>query len=110
MTREQVDAVGQGRVFTGEQAAEKGLVDELGGFMAALEAAKNAVGIPKGEAVPLVFYPRPKPFYERLAELFGVEARVRLPHWLNTVRETILPFEFPEGSLLTLMPIRIDIR
>ena len=35
MTREQVDAIGRGRVFTGEQAKERGLVDALGGFDAA---------------------------------------------------------------------------
>lgn len=43
MTREQVDFVGQGRVWTGEQALERGLVDMLGGIeVATNEAAELA--------------------------------------------------------------------
>lgn len=110
MTYDEVDAVGQGRVFTGAQAVERKLVDELGGFMAALEAAKKAAGIPPSRAVPLAFYPKPKPVFERLAELIGARTGVRLPRWLGQTRELLLPLEFPEGSLLTLMPMRIEVR
>jgi protease IV len=38
-------AVAQGRVWTGQQAAENGLVDHLGGFWRAVELAKDAAGI-----------------------------------------------------------------
>jgi len=37
LTREQVDAVAQGRVWTGTQAKENGLIDDLGGLDKALE-------------------------------------------------------------------------
>src|SRR5271157_4428422 len=40
LTREQVDAVGRGRVFTGEQALARGLVDQLGSFDDAVAAAR----------------------------------------------------------------------
>ena len=36
MTTEAVNAIGQGRVWTGEQAKERGLVDELGGIELAI--------------------------------------------------------------------------
>lgn len=39
MTFEEVDAIGQGRVWTGEQALELGLVDKLGGLEDAIAAA-----------------------------------------------------------------------
>lgn len=39
MTKEQIDFVGQGRVWTGEQAIERGLVDKLGGIDTAIEEA-----------------------------------------------------------------------
>ncbi len=39
MTKEAVDAIGQGRVWTGAQAKERGLVDELGGMDTAVEVA-----------------------------------------------------------------------
>jgi protease-4 len=47
MTREQVDAVGKGRVWTGQQALERHLVDHLGGLREALEAARAAAFLPK---------------------------------------------------------------
>lgn len=39
MSKEAINAIGQGRVWTGEQAKERGLVDELGGIETALETA-----------------------------------------------------------------------
>jgi len=39
MTKEAIDRIGQGRVWTGEQALERGLVDELGGLGRAVEVA-----------------------------------------------------------------------
>lgn len=45
LTKEQVDAVGQGRVWTGEQALEHKLVDELGGLRQALAAARQLAGL-----------------------------------------------------------------
>ena len=46
LTKEQVDAVGQGRVWTGEQALAHKLVDELGGLRQALAAARAMAGLP----------------------------------------------------------------
>ncbi|MGB2940578.1 MAG: signal peptide peptidase SppA [Candidatus Dormiibacterota bacterium] len=45
-TREAVDAVAGGRVWTGRQALERGLVDELGGVEVALAHARSAAGLP----------------------------------------------------------------
>jgi len=45
MTFEQVDSVAQGRVWTGKEALEKGLVDELGSLEDAVRAAADLVGI-----------------------------------------------------------------
>ncbi len=45
LTKEQVDAVGQGRVWTGEQALAHKLVDELGGLRQALAAARKLAGL-----------------------------------------------------------------
>lgn len=45
MTIEQVDSIAQGRVWTGKQALENGLVDELGGLEDALSAAADLVDI-----------------------------------------------------------------
>jgi protease-4 len=46
MTKEEVDAVGQGRVWAGQQALEKHLVDKMGGIRHALDAALEAAHLP----------------------------------------------------------------
>ena len=45
MTEEAVDAIGGGRVWTGRQALERGLVDELGGLDKALAKARQLAGL-----------------------------------------------------------------
>ncbi|MEW5741827.1 MAG: signal peptide peptidase SppA [Myxococcota bacterium] len=45
LTKDAVHAVAQGRVWSGEAAKEKGLVDQLGGLMAAVAAAKQKAGL-----------------------------------------------------------------
>ncbi len=55
MTRQAVDAVGQGRVWAGQQALERGLVDRMGGLRHALAAARDAAGLP--DDAPVREYP-----------------------------------------------------
>ena len=74
MTRDDVHAVGQGRVWTGRQARDVGLVDELGGMDAAVAAAKRLAGIGAGQEVTLVPYPRPRTFFETLSEGLAISA------------------------------------
>ncbi|MGA7626651.1 MAG: signal peptide peptidase SppA [Candidatus Acidiferrales bacterium] len=68
MTVEAVDKVGKGRVWTGAQAKNLGLVDELGGLDRAIEIAKQLSGIPKDESVRIVRYPEERSFFEQLIE------------------------------------------
>jgi protease-4 len=50
-SREQIHAIGQGRVWTGSAALEHGLVDELGGYDAAVKAAAELASLPEGYGV-----------------------------------------------------------
>jgi protease-4 len=59
MTADAVEAVAQGRVWTGEQAKARGLVDALGGYRTALRLVREAAKIPPGAPVDLAVYPRP---------------------------------------------------
>ncbi|WP_373138055.1 signal peptide peptidase SppA [Mycobacterium marinum] len=54
---EDVDAVARGRVWTGADALERGLVDELGGFRTAVRRAKVLAGLDEDTEVRLVGYP-----------------------------------------------------
>jgi protease-4 len=70
MTPERVDQVAQGRVWTGRQAKQVGLVDELGGLDRAIAVAKQRAKIAPDAEVELVIYPPRKSFYELVAEQF----------------------------------------
>ncbi len=76
MTVEQVEAVAQGRVWTGAQAKARGLVDALGGLATAVRVAKERARIPADEDVELIAYPPRRGLYELFVEQFG-GSRVR---------------------------------
>jgi protease IV len=70
-TPERIDAIGQGRVWTGRQAKEIGLVDELGGLDRAISIAKQRAKIPQESGVEIVTYPGKRSFYDVLRNPFG---------------------------------------
>ena len=57
LTIEAVDVVARGRIWTGADALERGLVDELGGFRTAVRRAKVLAGLNEDTEVRLVSYP-----------------------------------------------------
>jgi protease-4 len=70
-TPERIDAIGQGRVWTGRQAKEIGLVDELGGLDRAVALAKQRAKIAQDAEVELVIYPPKKSIYDLLSDPLG---------------------------------------
>jgi protease-4 len=73
-SKEEIDAIGQGRVWTGNQALGLGLVDKTGNLNDAIQLAAEAAGI---ENYSLKNYPRQKDTYEQLVEsLSGMKAYV----------------------------------
>ena len=65
MTKEAIEKVAEGRVWTGEAAKELGLVDELGGIDTALEIAVKKAGI---EGYTVVSYPAKQDFLSSLLD------------------------------------------
>jgi protease-4 len=110
LDKAQVNEVGRGRVWTGEQAQARGLVDELGGFLTAINAAKRAAGIPVDERVALTFYPRQQPLWTRLAKVLGSRLASAAPPWWRQIERATAAWRFPAGSILTLMPQEISVR
>ena len=76
---EKIDQIAQGRVWTGQQARQVGLVDQLGGLQAAVAVAKQRARIPAEEEVELVVYPPRRSFYEVLSEQFEHAGAVDRP-------------------------------
>ena len=77
MTRAQVDAVGRVRVFTGEQAFERGLIDALGDMSVAVAEARAIAKLAPDADVDLVYYPRLKPLWKRMLDKDDEAARLR---------------------------------
>jgi protease IV len=105
---EEMDAVAQGRVWTGADALERGLVDRLGGLEVALSLAKERANIPGAQAVQLVVLPERKglleTFLERQEE--GLESALprdirALLRWATLLRD---------GQPLTRLPFELRIR
>jgi len=63
-----VEAAAKGRVWTGEDAKARGLVDALGGYDTALELARQAANLPAGAPLDVVVFPRERGI---AAVLFG---------------------------------------
>lgn len=61
-----IDSIGQGRVWTGRQGKENGLVDEYGGLDKAIEVAKQLANLPADKGIQRVIMPKPPSFLEEL--------------------------------------------
>jgi len=66
-----VKEIAKGRVWTGEQALERGLVDALGGLRTAINIAKEEADIDADKEVHLKQFPRPKTTQEQIMSLLG---------------------------------------
>jgi protease-4 len=96
---ERIDQLAQGRVWTGRQAKENGLVDELGGLDRAIAIAKSRAKISDETEVELVVYPPRKSFYEVLSEQWsGAGDQMALSAWMST--------NLTQGEVETLRVLR----
>ena len=109
----QVDRLGQGRVWTGAQAVEAGLVDGVGGLRAAVNRAKSKLGIDPSADVALMTFPAPKSMVEQISEaLDGLRVRtlseLMIPETLRALEPWLVGV--PEGAPALLPPVFVDIR
>ncbi len=115
-TPEEIDAMAQGRVWTGRQAKDRGLVDALGGLDRAIELTKERANIPASSGVELVVYPPKRSFFEILSDqLNGTNESLAVSRWLSvslskgelevlrTMRGPLTLFR--RGEPLALMPL-----
>lgn len=101
MTVEAVDKIGKGRVWTGAQGKELGLVDELGDLDHAVGVAKQLAGIPAERRVRIVRFPEEKTFLQMWlerqkddsAQLSSIQAAVERLTGAYDTPQARLPFE-----------------
>jgi protease-4 len=95
-TCEEVDRLARGRIWSGRQALEVGLVDELGGLDAALAKLRELSGLDAGEEVALFELPEPQslwdlfrrePRREIVSAVRGAWSASQLDEWLRVLRQ-----------------------
>ncbi|RPH37343.1 hypothetical protein EHM92_02930, partial [bacterium] len=111
MSTDQVDSVGQGRVWSGYDGKDRGLVDLLGGLDVAIKVARARAGIPEAQEVTYVEVPEPGLFSLQalLPKFAGIDVadtpepdsmieqmRFRIKH--NGEPIPMLPLDFMEMS------------
>ena len=107
---DQIDAIAQGRVWTGEQGRKNGLVDELGGIDRAIEMIKQRAKIPAGEKITLVPYPPRRSVWDVLLNHTDADAEIE-----SRIRSKLGIRKLPmhalfEGGMLALMPFTIEVK
>ena len=122
LSAEQIDAVARGRVWSGRDALENGLIDALGGYRVAVDEVKSALELGSEDTIHLVRRPKDDSI-ERLLKLLGgggplVDTAVlfglggggdlaRLARQFEPLAGDI-SLLFPPAGVLQMPPIRID--
>jgi protease-4 len=120
---EEVDSLGQGRVWMGSQAKERGLVDEFGGLEHAINVAKQLANLPADKDVRRVILPYPRTFFEKLFNQESEDEKEKLKLQQQRAIFEALPedmrraFQYAalldrmkQGDALAIMPYEIRIK
>lgn len=106
MSVEAVDKIGKGRVWTGEQGKDIGLVDELGDLDRAVQVAKQLAGISAGQRVHIVRFPQEKTFLQMWLERQKDDDSASLSSIESAVERLTGAYETPQARL----PFELRIR
>jgi protease-4 len=127
----EVMEIAEGRVWSGKQALELGLVDELGGLQEAIADARERAGIPASKKVGLVSYSSGGNVLESLAPSVAVQLLGPVPGWVaqatdrpGPLDEALEPLEpllaplrdpavfalEPEGTVWALAPFTLTVQ
>jgi protease-4 len=93
-----LEAKARGRIYTGSQAVEAGLVDSLGGIGQAISEMKQALNLSESDSIRLELYPKPKSFLETLTS--GDLLDLKAPAMLDQLVEEFRILERPAVWLL----------
>ncbi|MDQ7086923.1 MAG: signal peptide peptidase SppA [Acidobacteriota bacterium] len=98
MTYDQLEPLAHGRVWTGSQAFERGLVDEIGGLGRALEIAAERGGFAEGQSYRLLVLPRPPGFFDMLRQRRGLVLASELPASLTDLARVMRLLQSTSGD------------
>ncbi|HKP47213.1 MAG TPA: signal peptide peptidase SppA [Pyrinomonadaceae bacterium] len=119
---EYIDSIAQGRVWTGAQGRERGLVDEFGGLDHAVEVAKQLANIPKDKGVHRVILPYRPTLFQQIFNTGGdneTETRIKQKQAVmaalpddarRALRLMELMNNVKSGDPMLLMPFDLEIK
>lgn len=118
MPVEKLRGLAGGRVYTGRQAKENGLVDELGTLEDAIVAAKQLAGLDKDADVKIKVLPEPTNFFETLFGDLDAEKEVRIgqgfdalaPELIDVARRAHRIRETFKQPAALVMPFELEIK
>ena len=118
MPVEQLRKLAGGRIYSGRQAKENGLVDQLGTLEDAISEAKKLAGLDKDADVKIIVLPEPTNFFETLFGDLDDEKEVRLGQGIDAVAPELIEVArrayrlrklFDQPAAL-VMPFELEIR
>ncbi len=87
---DRIDSLARGRVWSGQDALQSGLVDALGGWDVTLAEARRLVGAAPDSPVQIEVFPRPRPGWERLGDLLSDDGDLHVWAGLAARVQTLL--------------------
>jgi protease-4 len=116
MDVERLKELAGGRIWTGQQAQQKGLVDQLGTLKDAVQLAQRLAGVEESDDLDLIILPKPKSFIEQLIE--GPEADAEspelfqrlLPRGGHDAASVWQSFQLLQEPFLMWLPYQVTIR
>lgn len=125
MDVEKLQSLAKGRVYTGAQAKELGLVDELGTLDDAIAAAKKAAGLSEKDRIERLMLPKSVSPFEQLLGPLNEETSISLgwqgamlsswmkqlpAAWTAPLRDVSVMDLLVKEKFLMVVPYRIDVR
>jgi protease-4 len=116
--REKLLSLAGGRVWTGRQAKERGLVDELGTLDDAIAESKKMAGIDPAKEMELLLLPKPTSFLDKLMDgdlksplgsAKALEDLLRIPGATKALRE-LAPLLRDKDPIKAMLPYRIEVK
>jgi protease-4 len=108
LTRDEVDAVGKGRIWTGRQAKAFKLVDELGGLTMAIGLAKKEAGIDADEEVRLDVWPRKRSFWQAVFSRSGIGLDIKSAAGREKILDTVRMMN--QTKIWAIMPFWVGLQ
>jgi protease-4 len=99
LSREEVEKIAKGRIWTGEDAKSLGLVDDLGGFPSALRLVRTAAKLQEDAPIRLKVFPEQKSLFRSIMELKSFGADGGTDSALARTLEEVQPLVRTIGSL-----------